>query len=184
MSSNTKVFEDKMKSSVEHLDHELAAVRAGRANPAVLDKVTVDYYGAATPIQQVASVAVSEARTLTITPWDRSLLRPISKAIMASDVGITPIDDGQVIRLNFPAPNEERRKQLAKEVSKLGEEAKVAVRNIRRDAMDKFKAMKKAGEITEDDQKKLEEETQKLTDKYVKLIDDTCADKNKEIMEV
>ena len=184
MSSNTKAFEEKMKSSVEHLGRELAAVRAGRANPAVLDKVTVDYYGAPTPIQQVASVAVSEARTLTITPWDRTLLRAISKAIMASDVGINPIDDGQTIRLNFPAPTEERRKQLAKEVSKLGEEAKVAVRNIRRDAMDKFKAMKKAGELTEDDQKKLEEETQKLTDKYVKLIDDTCADKNKEIMEV
>ena len=131
MSSNTKAFEEKMKSSVEHLNRELAAVRAGRANPAVLDKVSVDYYGAPTPIQQVASVAVSEARTLTITPWDRSLLRAISKAIMASDVGITPIDDGQTIRLNFPAPNEERRKQLAKEVSKLGEEAKVAVRNIR-----------------------------------------------------
>ena len=134
MSSNTKVYEDKMKSSVEHLGRELAAVRAGRANPAVLDKVTVDYYGAPTPIQQVASVAVSEARTLTITPWDRTLLRAISKAIMASDVGINPIDDGQTIRLNFPAPTEERRKQLAKEVSKLGEEAKVAVRNIRRDA--------------------------------------------------
>ena len=184
MSSNTKAFEDKMKSAVEHLERELKTVRAGRANPGVLDKVTVDYYGSPTPIQQVASVAVSEARTLTITPWDRTLLRAITKAIMASDVGITPIDDGSTIRLNFPAPTEERRKQLAKEVSKLGEEAKVAVRNIRRDAMDKFKAMKKAGELTEDDQKKLEEETQKLTDKYVKLIDDTCADKNKEIMEV
>ena len=113
MSSNTKVYEEKMKSSVEHLGRELAAVRAGRANPAVLDKVTVDYYGAPTPIQQVASVAVSEARTLTITPWDRTLLRAISKAILASDVGITPIDDGQTIRLNFPAPTEERRKQLA-----------------------------------------------------------------------
>ena len=184
MSSNTKVYEDKMKSSVEHLSRELAAVRAGRANPAVLDKVVVDYYGAPTPIQQLAAVAVSEARTLTITPWDRTLLRPISKAIMASDVGITPIDDGSTIRLNFPAPTEERRKQLTKDVKKQGEDAKTAVRNIRRDAMDKFKAMKKAGELTEDDQKKLEEETQKLTDKYVKLIDDTCADKNKEIMEV
>ena len=149
MSSNTKVFEDKMKNSVEHLERELAAVRAGRANPAVLDKVTVDYYGAPTPIQQVASVAVSEARTLTITPWDRSLLRPISKAIQASDVGINPIDDGQTIRLNFPAPNEERRRQLAKEVSKMGEEAKVAIRNVRREAMDKAKALKKAGELTE-----------------------------------
>ena len=184
MSSTTKPFEEKMNASVNHLVHELASIRAGRANPAVLDKVSVDYYGAPTPIQQVASVAVAEARTLPITPWDRTLLRPISKAIMASDVGITPIDDGSTIRLNFPAPTEERRKQLAKEVAKLGEEAKVAVRNVRRDAMDKFKAMKKAGELTEDDQKKLEEETQKLTDKYVKLIDDTCADKNKEIMEV
>ena len=184
MSSNTKAFEDKMKSAVEHLERELKTVRAGRANPGVLDKVTVDYYGSPTPIQQVASVAVSEARTLTITPWDRTLLRAITKAIMASDVGITPIDDGSTIRLNFPAPTEERRKQLTKDVKKQGEDAKTAVRNIRRDAMDKFKAMKKAGELTEDDQKKLEEETQKLTDKYVKLIDDTCADKNKEIMEV
>lgn len=184
MSSNTKAFEDKMKSAVEHLERELKTVRAGRANPGVLDKVTVDYYGSPTPIQQVASVAVSEARTLTITPWDRTLLRAISKAILASDVGINPIDDGQTIRLNFPAPTEERRKQLAKDVQKLGEEAKIAVRNVRRDAMDKFKAMKKAGELTEDDQKKLEEETQKLTDKYVKQIDETCAAKNKEIMEV
>lgn len=184
MSSNTKAFEEKMKSSVEHLDRELAAVRAGRANPAVLDKVSVDYYGAPTPIQQVASVAVSEARTLTITPWDRTLLRAISKAIMASDVGITPIDDGSTIRLNFPAPTEERRKQLTKDVQKQGEEAKIAVRNVRRDAMDKFKAQKKAGELTEDDQKKLEDETQKLTDKYVKQIDEICANKNKEIMEV
>ena len=177
MSSNTKVYEEKMKSSVEHLGRELAAVRAGRANPAVLDKVTVDYYGAPTPIQQVASVAVSEARTLTITPWDRTLLR-------ASDVGINPIDDGQTIRLNFPAPTEERRKQLAKEVSKLGEEAKVAVRNIRRDAMDKAKVMKKAGELTEDSQKTMEEDVQKLTDKYIKNIDAAVEEKQKEIMSV
>ena len=167
MSSNTKVFEDKMKSSVEHLSRELAAVRAGRANPAVLDKVVVDYYGAPTPIQQLAAVAVSEARTLTITPWDRTLLRPISKAIMASDVGITPIDDGVTIRLNFPAPNEERRKQLAKEVSKLGEDA-----------------MKKAGELTEDTQKTMEEDVQKLTDKYIKNIDAAVEEKQKEIMAV
>ena len=180
MSSNTKAFEEKMKSSVEHLDRELAAVRAGRANPAVLDKVSVDYYGAPTPIQQVASVAVSEARTLTITPWDRTLLR----AITASDVGITPIDDGSTIRLNFPAPTEERRKQLAKEVAKLGEEAKVAVRNVRRDAMDKAKAMKKAGELTEDTQKTMEEEVQKLTDKYIKNIDAAVEEKQKEIMSV
>ncbi len=179
MSSNTKAFEEKMKSSVEHLDRELAAVRAGRANPAVLDKVSVDYYGAPTPIQQVASVAVSEARTLTITPWDRTLLRAITKAIMASDVGITPIDDGSTIRLNFPAPTEERRKQLAKEVAKLGEEAKVAVRNVRRDAMDKAKAMKKAGELTEDTQKTMEEEVQKLTDKYIKNIDAAVEEKSR-----
>ena len=184
MSSNTKVFEDKMKSSVEHLSRELAAVRAGRANPAVLDKVVVDYYGVPTPIQQVASVAVSEARTLTITPWDRTLLRAISKAILASDVGITPIDDGQTIRLNFPAPTEERRKQLAKEVSKLGEDAKVATRNIRREAMDKAKAMKKAGELTEDTQKTMEEDVQKLTDKYIKIIDAAVEEKQKEIMSV
>ena len=175
MSSNTKAFEEKMKSSVEHLDRELAAVRAGRANPAVLDKVVVDYYGAPTPIQQLAAVAVSEARTLTITPWDRTLLRPISKAIMASDVGITPIDDGVTIRLNFPA---------AKEVSKLGEDAKVAVRNVRRDAMDKAKAMKKAGELTEDSQKTMEEDVQKLTDKYIKNIDAAVEEKQKEIMAV
>ena len=178
MSSNTKAFEDKMKSAVEHLERELKTVRAGRANPGVLDKVTVDYYGSPTPIQQVASVAVSEARTLTITPWDRTLLRAISKAILASDVGINPIDDGQTIRLNFPAPTEERRKQLAKEVSKLGEEAKVAVRNVRREAM------KKAGELTEDTQKTMEEDVQKLTDKYVKNIDAAVEEKQKEIMSV
>ena len=184
MSSNTKAFEEKMKSSVEHLDRELAAVRAGRANPAVLDKVSVDYYGAPTPIQQVASVAVSEARTLTITPWDRTLLRAITKAIMASDVGITPIDDGSTIRLNFPAPTEERRKQLAKEVSKLGEDAKVAVRNIRRDAMDKFKAQKKKSEITEDDLKIIEKDLQKLTDDYIKEVERIADEKEKELMEI
>lgn len=184
MSSTTKPFEEKMNASVDHLVRELASIRAGRANPAVLDRVTVDYYGSPTPINQIAAVAVAEARILTITPWDRQMLKPISKAIQTSDIGINPIDDGSVIRLVFPAPTEERRKQLTKDVQKQGEEAKVAVRNVRREAMDKFKAMKKAGELTEDDQKKLEEETQKLTDKYVKQIDDTCAVKNKEIMEV
>ena len=184
MSSTTKPYEEKMNASVDHLIRELGAIRAGRANPAGLDKVTVDYYGSPTPINQIAAVAVAEARILTISPWDRQMLKPISKAIQSSDIGINPIDDGQVIRLVFPAPTEERRKQLTKEVQKLGEEAKVAVRNVRRDAMDKFKAMKKAGELTEDDQKKLEEETQKLTDKYVKKIDETCAAKNKEVMEV
>ena len=184
MSSNTKAFEDKMKSAVEHLERELKTVRAGRANPGVLDKVTVDYYGSPTPIQQVASVAVSEARTLTITPWDRTLLRAISKAILASDVGINPIDDGQTIRLNFPAPTEERRKQLAKEVSKMGEEAKVAVRNVRRDAVDYVKKAQKKGELTEDDQKKSEKDIQDLTDKFTKRIDEMCSVKEKELMEI
>ena len=184
MSSTTKPFEEKMNASVDHLVRELASIRAGRANPAVLDRVTVDYYGSPTPINQIAAVAVAEARILTITPWDRQMLKPISKAIQTSDIGINPIDDGSVIRLVFPAPTEERRKQLTKDVQKQGEEAKVAVRNVRREAMDKFKAMKKAGELTEDDQKNLEEEVQKLTDKYVKVIDETCAAKNQEIMEV
>ena len=184
MASNTKVYEEKMNGALDHLGRELNAVRAGRANPAVLDKIVVEYSGAPAPLQQLASVAVSEARILTITPWDRTLIRPISKAIQASDLGINPVDDGTMIRLTFPAPTEERRKQLAKDVSKLGEEAKVAVRNIRRDAMDKAKQMKKAGELTEDDQKKLEEEVQKLTDKFIKKIDASVADKQKEIMSV
>ena len=184
MSSTTKPFEEKMNASVNHLVHELASIRAGRANPAILDKVAVDYYGSPTPIQQIAAVAVAEARILTISPWDRSMLKPISKAIQTSDIGINPIDDGQVIRLVFPAPTEERRKQLTKEVQKQGEEAKVAVRNVRRDAMDKFKAMKKAGELTEDTQKTMEEEVQKLTDKYIKNIDAAVEEKQKEIMSV
>ena len=184
MSSNTKVYEDKMKSSVEHLSRELAAVRAGRANPAVLDKVVVDYYGAPTPIQQLAAVAVSEARTLTITPWDRTLLRPISKAIMASDVGITPIDDGVTIRLNFPAPNEERRKQLAKEVSKLGEDAKVAVRNVRREANEALKKLEKDKTITEDERKKAEADVQDLTNKYVGNVDKAFEAKEQEILAI
>ena len=184
MSSNTKAFEEKMKSSVEHLDRELAAVRAGRANPAVLDKIAVDYYGTPTPIQQVAAVAVAEARVLTITPWDASLLRPIEKAILTSELGINPTNDGRVIRLTFPAPTEDRRRQLTKDVQHMGEEAKVAVRNVRREAMDKFKALKKSGELTEDDQKDLEGKLQKITDKFVKEIDKICESKNKEIMEV
>ena len=184
MSSTTKIYEEKMNNCVAHLDRELTSIRAGRANPGILDKVMVDYYGSPTAINQLAAISVTEARTLTITPWDRTLLRAISKAILASDVGITPIDDGSTIRLNFPAPTEERRKQLAKEVSKLGEEAKVAVRNIRREAMDKAKAMKKAGELTEDSQKTMEEDVQKLTDKYIKNIDAAVEEKQKEIMSV
>ena len=180
----TKKFEEKMTSAVKHLEAEYASVRAGRANPGVLDKVTVDYYGVATPINQVASVSVTEARTLSIQPWDRSLLKPVVKAIQMSDVGINPIDDGISIRLVFPAPTEERRKAIAKDVSKMAEDAKVAVRNVRRDAMDKFKAAKKAGELTEDDQKKLEEKMQKITDKIIKEIYQVAAKKTKEVMEL
>ena len=184
MKLDTKEFEARMKKSISVYEEDLDGIRVGRANPSLLAKINVDYYGSPTPINNVAEVKVTDARTIVIQPWEAKLLKDIGKAIQASDLGITPIDDGKVIRLVFPAPTEERRKQLTKDVKKQGEDAKTAVRNIRRDAMDKFKAMKKAGELTEDDQKKLEEETQKLTDKYVKLIDDTCADKNKEIMEV
>ena len=180
----TKAYEERMVKAVSHLEHEYSSIRAGRANPGVLDKVTVDYYGTATPINQVASVAVTEARTLSIQPWDKSLLSPITKAIQMSDIGINPIDDGVSIRLNFPAPTEERRKALAKDVSKMAEEAKVAVRNIRRDALDKFKAAKKASEITEDDLKNMEEKIQKITDKFIKEIDGIAEKKTKEVMEL
>ena len=180
----TKNYEDRMSQAVKHLESEYASIRAGRANPSVLDKVTVDYYGAPTPINQMAAIAVSEARILTIQPWDRSTLASISKAIMASDIGITPTDDGSVIRLVFPAPTEERRKALVKEVSKLAEDSKVAVRNVRRDAMDKFKAAKKASEITEDDLKNLEDKIQKITDKFIKEIDAVAENKTKEVMEL
>ena len=179
-----KVYEEKMKKSIESVMSDFDTVRAGRANASVLNRISVDYYGTPTPIQQIAAVAVAEARILTISPWDRSMLKPISKAIQTSDIGINPIDDGQVIRLVFPAPTEERRKQLTKDVKKQGEDAKTAVRNIRRDAMDKFKAMKKAGELTEDTQKTMEEDVQKLTDKYVKNIDAAVEEKQKEIMSV
>ena len=184
MSTYTKPYEDKMTGAIHHLGKELAAIRAGRANPAILDRVAVDYYGTPTPINQVAAVAVAEARILTITPWDTSLIHPIEHALLVSDIGINPTNDGRVIRLVFPAPTEERRKQLAKDVQKMGEEAKVAVRNVRRDALDKFKAAKKAGEVTEDDLKKLEEQMQKATDKAVKEIDKVCEEKNREIMEI
>ena len=184
MSEKTKVYEGKMDSAVAHLEKELAAVRAGRANPAILDKLSVDYYGVPTAIQSVATVAVSEARTLTIQPWETSLLKLIEKAILTSDIGINPTNDGRTSRLNFPAPTEERRKVLSKDVQKMGEEAKVAVRNVRRDALDKFKAAKKSGELTEDELKNLENEMQKITDKYIKAIDKAVEVKIKEVMEV
>ena len=184
MSAETKTYEDKMTGVINHLVKEHATIRAGRANPAILDKVTVDYYGTPTPINQVAAVSVAEARVLTISPWDASLMHAIEKAILTSDIGINPTNDGRVMRLVFPAPTEERRKQLTKEAMHMGEEAKIAVRNVRRDAMDKLKAQKKNSEITEDDQKHYEEEMQKITDKYVKLVDKACEEKNKEIMEI
>lgn len=184
MSEKTKVYEGKMDSAVAHLEKELAAVRAGRANPAILDKLSVDYYGVPTAIQSIATVAVSEARTLTIQPWETSLLKLIEKAILTSDIGINPTNDGRIIRLNFPAPTEERRKVLSKDVQKMGEEAKVAVRNVRRDALDKFKAAKKSSELTEDELKNLENEMQKITDKYIKAIDKAVEVKIKEVMEV
>lgn len=180
----TEPYKDKMAKVLRHLEKELGAVRAGRANPAVLDKVMVDYYGTPTPINQVAAVAVAEARILTIAPWDSSLMREIEKAILTSDIGINPTNDGKIMRLNFPAPTEERRKQLGKDVLKLGEEAKIVVRNVRREAIENFKVLKKNAEITEDDQKVLETEIQKITDKMTKDIDAMCDDKNKEIMEI
>lgn len=183
-SESTKPYADRMEKALGHLGKELGAIRAGRANPAVLDKISVDYYGTPTPINQVAAVAVAESRILTISPWDSSLMKEIEKAILTSDIGINPTNDGKIMRLVFPSPTEERRKQLSKEVLKLGEDSKVAIRNIRRDAVEAFKKQKKASEITEDDLKDLEAETQKLTDKYVKEIDKMCEDKNKDIMEL
>ena len=181
---------DKMGKCVAAVETEYASIRAGRANPAVLDKVTVDYYGVPTQINAMAAVAVSEARVLVITPWDASTLKSIEKAILASDIGITPTNDGKAIRITFPQLTEERRKELCKQVKKIAEEGKVAVRNVRRDAMEKFKAMKKNNEITEDDLKNCEKDVQKLTDKYcdemdaVKYLDDirSMAQKNTRII--
>ena len=184
MNEQYKPFEEKMQKSVHALEKELATIRAGRANPAVLDTVVVDYYGAPTPINQMAAVSVSDARILVIQPWDMSALKAIEKAIMASDIGINPTNDGRVIRITFPQLTEERRKELTKQISKYGEEGKVAVRSIRRDGIDKFKAMKKNSEITEDDLKEAEKDLQNLTDKFCKLVDEVVAKKQKEIMEI
>ena len=176
--------EEHMNKTVSVLQEDYAAVRAGRANPAILDKVMVDYYGAPTAINQLAAVSVSEARVLTIQPWDGSVLKAIEKAIQTSDIGINPQNDGKVIRLTFPQLTEERRKELAKEISKMAEESKIAVRNNRRDAMDKLKTMKKNSELTEDDLNKAEKKTQELTDRFCKEIDAIQTKKNKEIMEI
>ena len=177
-------FESKMKKTAEVLKTQLASVRAGRADAAVLDQITVDYYGVPTPIQQVASVSVPDPRSLMIQPWDASVLKGIEKAILASELGINPQNDGRVIRLVFPQLTEERRKELAKQVKKYGEEAKVAVRNIRRDAIDKFKKQQKASEITEDDYKTIEKDIQKLTDDYIKEVDNITDKKEKELFEI
>lgn len=182
--SELKEFEDKMKRSLDFLSQQFATVRAGRANAGVLDQIQVDYYGSPTPIQQVASVSSPDPRTLMIQPWDGSVLRDIERAILASELGINPQNDGKVIRLVFPQLTEERRKELAKQVKKYGEEAKVAVRNIRRDAMDKFKKQQKTSEITEDDYKGLEKDLQKLTDDYVKKVDEMTDKKEKELFEL
>ena len=175
---------NKMKKSINHMLDEFAAIRAGRANPSVLDKVKIDYYGAPTPISQVAAVSVAEARILVITPWDKSTLKMIEKAIQASDIGIQPVNDGNVIRLAFPQLTEDRRKELCKSIKKYGEECKVTVRSIRRDTMEKYKAMKKNSEITEDDLKDCEKKVQDLTDKMCADVDKMVADKEKEIMTV
>lgn len=174
----------KMEKTLSVLGSDFAAIRAGRANPAVLDRIVVDYYGTPTPINQMAAVSVQDARVLVIQPWDKSSLKSIEKAIQASDLGINPSNDGSVIRLTFPQLNEERRKELSKDIKKLGEDSKVAIRSIRRDANDKIKAMKKDGDITEDDVKQFDKDIQKLTDKYIGLIDDAVAVKEKEILSV
>lgn len=184
MSPENKIYDEKMLKTIEVVKSNFASVRAGRANAGVLDRISVEYYGTPTPMNQVAAISSPDPRTLVIQPWDANLLKAIEKAIQMSDLGITPQNDGRVIRLCFPQLTEERRKNLTKQVKKYGEEGKVAVRNIRRDAMEDFKKKKKASEITEDDLKELEEELQKLTDKRCKEIDELTAKKEKELMAV
>lgn len=177
-------YQDKMDKTLANLDSEFGTIRAGRANPHVLDRIMVEYYGTPTPLQQVANISVPEARMIQIQPWEGSLVKEIEKAINMSDLGINPTNDGKVIRLIFPELTEERRKDLVKEVKKKGEGAKVAVRNIRRDANDAFKKLGKGKEVSEDEVKELEENVQKLTDKYIKDIDKAIEEKSKEIMTV
>ena len=179
-----KIFEDKMKKSIDSVAADFAAVRAGRANAAVLDRIMVDYYGTPTPIQQIASIASPDPRSLVIQPWDVSAVRSIEKAIQESDLGINPANDGKSLRLLFPQLTEERRKELTKLIAKYAEGGKVAIRNIRRDAMDKFKKLQKEGELTEDDLKIAEKDIQKLTDEMIKKVDELYAAKEKELMEV
>ncbi len=184
MANETAVYEEKMKKTIASLESELSTIRAGRANPHVLDRITVDYYGTPTPVNQVGNIAIPEARLIQIQPWDASLLKAIEKAINASDLGIHPSNDGKVIRLVFPELTEERRKELTKDVSKKAEGAKVAIRNIRRDALDTFKKQEKKHEISEDDLKDLEDKIQKLTDKNISSIEKIAEDKCKDILAV
>ena len=184
MREDFKVYDEKMGKTIKVLKSEFDGIRAGRADPAVLDKITADYYGVPTPINQMAAISVAEARILVIQPWDKSTLKVIEKAIQKSDLGINPTNDGSVLRIAFPQLTEERRKELCKDVRKLAEDAKVAIRSIRRDANDKFKAMKKKNELSEDDLKDYEKEMQDLTDKYVKEIDEISKVKEKEILSI
>ncbi|MDD6478283.1 MAG: ribosome recycling factor [Oscillospiraceae bacterium] len=184
MNELIKNTEEKMQKTISALERDYKAVRAGRANVAVLDRITVDYYGAPTPIQQMAAVSVPEARTLMIQPWDASTLRDIEKAILTSDIGINPQNDGRVIRLMFPPLTEERRRDIVKEIKKTAEESKVAIRNLRRDALEKLKGLKKSNSITEDDEANGEKKIQNLTDKFCKEVDSMSSDKEKEIMEI
>lgn len=184
MKLNTKDYEAKMAKAIASYEENLSSVRAGQANAAVLNKVNFEYWGAPTPISSMADIRVADAKTLTVTPYDASTLKEMEKAILASDVGITPTNDGKVIRLIFPQPTEERRRELVKQIQKFGEDAKVAIRNIRRDANDMCKKMKKDGEMTEDEQKASEKSVQDLTDKYIKEVDAVTAKKENEIMKI
>ena len=184
MKLDTKDYESKMNKSLASYKENLSTIRAGRATPDVLKKIEVDYYGSPTPISSIAEIKVTDARTLTITAWDKSAMKGIEKAILTSDLGINPQNDGSCIRLTFPPMTEERRKELSKQISKMGEEAKVAIRNIRRDANDKIKAMKKDSEMTEDEAKQSDKLVQDLTDRFIKEIDTVTSAKTKEIMEI
>ena len=184
MKLDTRDYEAKMKKSVAAYSENLSTIRAGRANPDVLKKINVDYYGSPTPISSIAEIKVSDARTIVITAWDKSIMKGIEKAILTSDLGINPQNDGSTIRLSFPPTTEERRRELSKQIEKMGEDAKVAIRNIRRDANDKVKALKKNSEMTEDEAKASDKAIQDLTDKYIKEIDTVTAQKTKEIMEI
>lgn len=184
MEFSTNIYEEKMEKSLSNLQEDYVSIRAGRANPHILDKIQVDYYGTPSPLQSVANISVPEARMILIQPWESSLIKDIEKAILSSDLGLTPANDGKAVRLAFPELTEERRKELVKDVKKKGENAKVAVRNIRRDANDAIKKQNKANEISDDEQKQLEDQIQKLTDKYIAKIDGAMETKSTEVMTV